>query len=361
MNLEELGWNAAFAAHFESFSGQNLCPARVVREERLSYEVLGECGPLRASIAGRLRHQADAAAELPAVGDWVAIEPRASEGAATIHAVLPRSSAFTRRAAGTAGDEQVAAANVDHIFLVSGLDGDFNPRRIERYVTVAWNSGATPVVVLNKADVCGDVAAALGEIEAVAPGVPIHALSAAKRSGMDSLDAYLQRGRTVALLGSSGVGTSTLVNALLESDVQRTKSVRCGDDHGRHTTTHRELFVLPGGGMIIDTPGMRELQLWSDDGDGLDSSFADVAALAERCRFRDCGHDGEPGCAIRAALEQGTLDAGRLASHRKLQRELRYAELRNDQSAQLIQKAKWRKVHKAYRKRTKMMKKRGKF
>lgn len=358
MNLEELGWNSIFSAHFESCNGPNRRPARVVREERLSYEVVGELGPLTASIAGRLRHNAGSAADLPAVGDWVAVEPRRDEGSATIHAVLPRKSAFSRRAAGTVGEEQVAAANIDHVFLMSGLDDDFNPRRTERYLTVAWNSGATPVVLLNKADVCGDIDRYVGEIEALAPATPIHAISAVTRLGIDALTPYLQRGQTVALLGSSGVGKSTLVNVLMDADAQRTNSVRRGDDHGRHTTTRRELFVLPGGAMIIDTPGMRELQLWSDDGDGLGSSFADIEALSRRCRFRDCGHEAEPGCAVRAALEEGMLDADRLASYRKLQRELRYAEIRNDRSAQLVQQAKWKKIHKAMRKLDKTGKRR---
>lgn len=354
MNLADLGWNPTFEAHFEPFSKQNLHPARVVREDKLSCAVQGERGLLTAAVSGKLRHTAVTPADLPAVGDWVAIEPRPAEARATIHAVLPRRSAFTRKAAGSGVAEQIAAANVDHAFLVGGLDGDFNPRRIERYLTVAYNSGASPVIVLNKADVCADVARRVAEIEAVAPATPVHAISAETRVGLDALQTYLRRGQTAALLGSSGVGKSTLVNALLNSAAQRTNEVRAGDDHGRHTTTRRELFLLPTGGMLIDTPGMRELQLWPGDDDGLSASFSDVEDLAERCRFRDCRHEHEPCCAVRAALEDGTLEAARLTSYRKLQRELHYAAIRNDQAAQQIQKAKWKTIHKAMRKRTKM-------
>lgn len=352
MILEDLGWNPMLESRFAPLRVRELLPARVIREHKLAYAVYGEWGPLTGTISGSLRHSAVSAAELPAVGDWVAIKPRPREARATIHSVLPRKSAFTRKAAGGGGDEQVAAANVDHVFLVAGLDGDFNPRRIERYLTAAWNSGAGPVIVLNKADLCSNIEERVAQVESAAAAVPIHAVSATTRLGLDALSAYLQRGRTVALLGSSGVGKSSLVNALLDAGVQRTNDVRAGDDRGRHTTTHRELFMIPGGGMLIDTPGMRELGLWSDDNEGLGSSFSDIEELGLRCRFRDCRHEHEPGCAIRAGLEDGSLDAARWAGYRKLQRELHHADVRNDQHAARIEKEKWKKIHKAYKKRT---------
>ena len=350
MNLAELGWNPVFEAHFEPFERRGLSPARVVREERLTYEIRGEHESLTAVVSGKLRFEAASAADRPAVGDWVAVEPRPAEGRATIHAVLPRKSVFARRAAGSGGAQQVAAANIDHVFLISGLDGDFNPRRIERYLTVAWNSGAAPVVVLNKADLCPDPAARSAEIESVAPATPIHAISAATGYGMAALRTYVQCGRTVALLGSSGVGKSTLLNALLGTAAQRTETVRAGDDHGRHTTTRRELFLLPAGGMVIDTPGMRELQLWSNDNHGLSASFGEIEELSRGCRFRDCRHESEPGCAVRAALDEGTLAAERLAGFGKLQRELHHAAIRNDRSAQAAEKAKWKRIHKTLKK-----------
>jgi ribosome biogenesis GTPase / thiamine phosphate phosphatase len=347
MSLHHLGWNAHFENLFVLHRSRGLEPARVSREDRGRYGVLDERGARSAELAGRLRHEARTRAELPAVGDWVALRPGAASSA-VIDAVLPRTSAFARKVAGETTEEQVVAANVDTVFLVSGLDGDFNPRRIERYLAAAWESGAEPVVVLNKADLAEDLESRLAEVLAVAPGAAVVTLSALGGQGLDSLARWLGPGRTVALLGSSGVGKSTLVNALLGEPRQAIGDVRADDSRGRHTTTHRELVPLPGGALLLDTPGMRELQLWGDES-GLDGAFPEIAQLAGGCRFRDCRHDGEPGCAVLGAVESGALEAGRLESWRKLQRELQWLASRQDARARAELLAKWKAIHKSMR------------
>jgi ribosome biogenesis GTPase len=346
--LEALGWSDALRQAFAPFATEGLEPARVAVVHSGLHRVCGEQGELLAEVAGRLRHQASGGQDLPAVGDWVAIRPRAGEGRATIHAILPRRSRFSRKAAGDETREQVLAANVDTVFLLAGLDGDYNPRRIERYLVTAWDSGAEPVVLLSKADLCEDVPARVAEIEALAAGVPVHAVSSLRREGLEAVRGYIPPGRTVALLGSSGAGKSTLINALLGEERLRTREVRRADSRGRHTTTRRELILLPGGGLVIDTPGMRELSLWQP-GEGLTSTFDDVEALAAGCAFKDCRHESEPRCAVREAVASGSLPSERLESWRKLQGELRYLELKQDQRAQLEQKRKWRVIHKAAR------------
>ena len=348
MELSELGWTSSLGEAFETYENDALVPGRVSAGHTRLHRVLTRHGELLAEVTGRLRHEARGPQDLPAVGDWVAVAPRLEEGRGTIHAVLPRRSAFVRRAAGPATAAQVLAANVDTVFLVAGLDGDFSPRRVERALVLAWESGASPVVLLNKADLGGDLEARRREIEAAAPGVPVHAVSALLGDGLDALASYLAPGRTVALLGSSGVGKSTLVNRLLGRERQPTAPVRAHDQTGRHTTTHRELIVLPGGAVLLDTPGLREIQLWATE-DGLLAAFDDVARLAAGCRFRDCRHRDEPGCAVRAAVAAGDLSAERLESHRKLEAELRHLEVRADVGLQREQKAKWRAIHKAAR------------
>jgi ribosome biogenesis GTPase / thiamine phosphate phosphatase len=353
LNLDALGWGPFFADGFEPHN-QDCIPARVGAQHRGGYVLYSERGELRAHVAGRLRHEIDwRVGLLPAVGDWVAAAPAADEGSATIQAVLPRRTKFSRQAAAGPNDlteEQVLAANVDTVFLVSGLGSDLNARRLERYLTMGWESGAEPVIVLTKADLVddADTELALGEVESIAFGVPVHAVSGVTGEGVAALDAYLRTGRTVALLGSSGVGKSTLVNHLSGREVLATQAVRA-DGRGRHTTTHRELVQLPGGAMLLDTPGMRELQLWQADS-GLEATFDDVERVAANCRFSDCSHDREPGCAVRTALADGSLDLDRWNSYSKLQRELRALEIRQDARLQSEERKARRRMARSFRK-----------
>lgn len=321
---------------------------RVAVEHRNSYLLYTEQGEQFAEVSGKLRHQTTGIQDFPAVGDWVVIQQIAAEQRAVIHAILPRSSKFSRKVAGSKTQEQVIAANVNTVFLVSGLDGDFNLRRIERYLILAWESGAIPVIVLNKADLCPNVEQRLAEVEAIAIGVPVIILSAAHQQGLESLQSYLQPGQTIALLGSSGVGKSTIANQLKGESIQTVQAVRQGDDRGKHTTTHRQLIPLPSGALMIDTPGMREVQAWSGT-EGLPETFSDIETLAEQCRFRNCQHDQEPGCAIQQALVDGHLDAGRFLNYQKLQRELHHLTRKQDQQAALVEKERWKKVHKSMR------------
>jgi len=345
MSLETLGWNSRFAEAFEPYRTQGLEAARVAREDRGRYVLLDASGEHTGKAAGKLLHDVSNRADLPAVGDWVAVRTT-TDGPAVIVAVLPRTSMFSRKVADEVTVEQVVAANVDTVFLVSGLDLDLNPRRIERYLTLAWESGATPVILLNKSDLAEDLEAQIAEVEAVAMGVPVLALSAEQGTGLDALSPWLAPGRTVALLGSSGVGKSTLLNALLGEARQDTAPVREHDSRGRHTTTSRELVPLPGGALLLDTPGMRALKLWGSE-ENLQNTFQDVAALAEQCKFRDCKHEREPGCAVHAALQDGTLEEGRFNSWRKLQRELGYLATRQDARARAAKVAKWKAIHKS--------------
>ncbi len=337
MDAKVLGWTPFFQEHFDQFRQPGMAPARVAEEHKNTYILQSEFGELSASVSGRMRHEAGSRSDLPAVGDWVAILPRADEGKGTIHAVLPRKSAFIRKEAGGKTEGQVVAANVDTVFLVVGLDHDFNPRRIERYLTASWDSGAKPVIVLNKADVCADIPACMKTVEDAAMGVPVHVVSAVKGEGLDVLATYVAAGQTVAFLGSSGVGKSSLINCLLGEDRLEVRAVREDDSRGRHTTTHRELIVLPRGGIVIDTPGMRELQLWAGDG-SVERTFEDIEALVDECRFGNCHHEAEPGCAVQQAIADGVLDPARLRSYRKLQRELRHIEARKDDKARLTQR-----------------------
>lgn len=343
MQLSSLGWNERFAALFTPHASAGLDPGRILQQFNSFYTVGMESGEVRAQISGHLRFSAGTS-ELPVTGDWVAMRLVQGDGLAQIQAVLPRATQFSRRAAGKAEREQVVAANLDYAFLVSGLDNDFSPRRIERYLAAAWDSGATPIVILNKLDLCDTPLERIRAVDRVAQGIAIHAVSALRGDGIEELIRYCQPGKTIAMLGSSGVGKSTLLNRLLGKEQQSTQPVS-DDGRGRHTTTRRELLFCASGGMMIDTPGMRELQLWGDD-EGLQLTFDEIETLARNCRFHDCRHLHEPGCAVRAAVEAGTLNADRLTSLHKLQREL---SMREEATAKLAEKRRWKNIHKSAR------------
>ncbi|AYM01545.1 ribosome small subunit-dependent GTPase A [Levilactobacillus yiduensis] len=319
IDLQEFGATTDRFAQAGTLPGQTL--ARVTAQHRELYQVITARGSQSAQVAGRLSHNLREATDFPAVGDWVAVT--ATQTPAMIQRVLPRQSVLIRGAVGKAGG-QVIAANVDTIFICMSLNANFNARRIERYLTMAWDSGAVPVVVLTKADLCADVAAKLAELAPVTVGVDVLTCSAQTGEGVAALKAYVTGNQTVSFIGSSGVGKSTLINHLLGTAQLATKAIRADDDKGRHATTARELLRLPDGGVVIDTPGMRELQV---QGGNLDQAFADVTALASHCKFRNCTHQTEPGCAVQAALAAGQLDAERLASYQKLQRELAYSDM----------------------------------
>jgi len=345
--LHELGWNSFFQQYLKA--GDSRMPARIVEQQRSAYRVVCEAGELMAETAGRLRYAAAERSGLPVVGDWVLIEARFAEGRASIHEVLPRRTKFSRKEAGSETTEQIAAANIDTVFLMTSLNADLNLRRIERYLTTVWDSGALPVILLSKADLCDDAPSAIVAVDEVALGVPIHAVSALTGEGLEQLHEYLKSGQTIALLGSSGVGKSTLINRFLGREVQKVREIRDDDARGRHTTTARRLFLLPAGGMLIDTPGMRELQLW-DASDGLSQTFSDIELLAQDCRFRDCHHESEPGCAIQAALAKQQLSSARFESYQKLRRELRYLARKQDVLRRIQETRKWKRIHKAVRK-----------
>ena len=328
--LESLGWNRHFALSFAELSSPCQLPGRVLAGTHGIVRVHTEDGVQEAVVAGRLRHRAAEGEDLPVVGDWVVVQPPESSTGevARVETVLPRRSKLSRKVAGARAVEQVVAANVDLVFLVMGLDGDYNPRRLERFLIMVAASGARPSIVLNKADLCANVGERLEEVRCLAPEVPVCAISAVA-GDLSAVESLLAVGETVCLLGSSGVGKSTLVNRLAGKELLRTEAVRTSDDRGRHTTTHRELFVLTQGWLLIDNPGVREIQLWDTD-DGMAESFADVQGLARQCRFRDCNHTGEPGCAVRRAVEEGTLDESRLLQLEKLEREAEVLERRRD-------------------------------
>ena len=345
--LTRLGWSAQWQSDLDSLADGALSPARVAEEHRDGYVVFTADSALRATVTGRLRHEARDARELPAVGDWVAID--AAPGAsATIRHVLPRRSALVRKTAGTRTDAQVVAANVDLVFVVTSANQDFNAARLARYLTAVWESGAQPVVLVTKADLAADVDPFVAEAAAASPGADVLAVSAIDGRGVDDVTARLAPGVTAAFVGSSGVCKSTLVNRLLGEERLAVREVRAHDDRGVHTTTSRQLIELPSGASVIDTPGMRELLPWDAAG-GLAAAFADVAELAAACRFRDCKHASEPGCAVLAATGDGSLPAERLEQWRALEREMAWLDRKSNVQAMQAERRRWKVISKSVR------------
>jgi ribosome biogenesis GTPase / thiamine phosphate phosphatase len=353
-DLRELGWDNEWARIFAEHAPEGTVPARVSIEFNHIYRAVSAEGELQTQLSGRIRHQATGRHELAAVGDWVAVRASA-DGSGVIEAILPRRSKFSRKVAGELTEEQVVASNIDTVFLVMGLDHDFNPRRLERYLLTSFESGARPVVLLSKADGATDLSTRIAEAQAVSPSVPVHATTAIRRElptggivepEVSVVEQYLGVGRTGALLGSSGAGKSTIINALLGTPVLKTAAVRASDSRGRHTTRHRQLLVLPGRGVLIDTPGMRELQLW-DVTEGAKESFDDIETLAAGCHFSNCRHKDEPRCAVKAAVTDGQLAPERLASYVKLQDELQALDAKRDIRARIDDKRRDKTVHKA--------------
>ncbi|WP_257391858.1 ribosome small subunit-dependent GTPase A [Mesobacillus jeotgali] len=350
--LESIWMTAEIIRDFEDYYLQGYKPGRVAVEHKHSYRVWLEDGEHLCTLSGKLTYEANGRDELPAVGDWVAVKVSPGEMRGTIQGILPRKSKFSRKAAGQVTEEQIVAANIDTVFIVNSLNDDLNLRRIERYLLLAWESGSNPVIILSKADLDSDIEAKIKLVSTVAIGVPVIPVSILEGTGMNELQLYLAPGRTVALIGSSGVGKSSLVNYFTGYEKQLVKEIRESDDKGKHTTTHREMVLLPDGAVLIDTPGMRELQLWTSE-EGISESFADIDQYAAACKFRDCSHDNEPGCAVWTAINTGSLDEGRLSNYKKLQKELAYMDRKVDKKAQAEEKRHWKNINKEIRQKAK--------
>lgn len=352
-SLEDIGWNAFFQQQFEQLNTPGTIPARIAEELRGAYRLQTIKGLAAAVVPGKLLHRASAREDLPAVGDWVLAAPLPGEERMIVLDMLDRKTKLSRQQAGGKTGEQILATNVDKVLLVASLNKELNLRRIERFMTAVWESGATPVIVLNKADLSDEGELLRGDVQSAAPGVPVLITSAATGDGVETLSGHLAPGETVVLIGSSGVGKSSLINRLSGHETQVVSHIRESDDRGRHTTTTRQMLIVPGRGIIIDTPGLRELQLW-DSGDGGSSQvFAEIEELAARCAFSDCRHESEPGCAVQEALEGDQLDPERFSSYRKLERERMYIARKHDRSLQMDETRRWKQIHKENRRRMK--------
>jgi len=354
--LEDWGWDARWAEAFGGDATKGLFPVRLIEEQRGLFQIMSEQGVKGARTPGTMRHKAADRAGLPAVGDWVCAEAVPNEKVVLIRRILPRRTKLSRKAAGETMEEQVIAANLDTVLVMTALNADFNARRLERFLTVSRESGAEPVLLLNKLDECAEPEPFLKDARQAAGDAAVLAISARAGTGLDALAAWIKPGRTVGLIGSSGVGKSTLVNRLAGNEKLKTAETRKSDERGRHTTTHRQLFILPGGGILLDTPGMREMQFW-DAEQGLAKTFDDIEALAPSCRFKDCAHGSEPGCAVKAAVEAGTVAAERLASWAKLKRESASDNRRREPAAPPTEKQQWKTASRAQRKKIREKKK----
>lgn len=348
MELKKLGFNAFVEKHFEQNKKRNLSIGRICAEYKESYKLFSELGELSAIISGKFRNNCKTKENFPAVGDWVLFELFDKESKAVIQKILPRKSKFSRKVAGKETQEQIIASNVDFAFIVCALNYDFNLRRIERYLSLVWQSGATPVIVLTKTDLCEDINKRITEVESIALGVDIHAISNISVNGIDILHKYFSENKTVILLGSSGVGKSSLINNLAKEEVMKVNILRNGIEKGRHTTTHKQMIILQNGGLIIDAPGIRELQLW-DAEEGISQSFNDIEEIARHCKFNNCTHVDEPDCAVRKVIENKLLDKKRLENYLKVQKEQEYLTNRQSQSAAKVEKDKWKAIHKQIR------------
>lgn len=345
MELNNLGFDAFFQKHFENYQLETFSTGRICAEYKENYKLFSEFGELSANISGKFRNNCTTREDFPSVGDWVLFDYIENENKAIIQEVLPRKSKFSRKVAGQQTQEQIIASNVDFAFIVCALNYDFNPRRIERYLSLIWQSGATPVVVLTKTDLCSDVQDKISEVVNIAFGIDIYAISNVSTEGIEILKKYFEGNKTVVLLGSSGVGKSSLINNLAKEEIMKVNGLRSNIEKGQHTTTHKQMIFLPNGGLIIDTPGIRELQLW-DAEDGISQTFKDIEELAESCKFNDCTHANEPGCAVRKAISEGILDKSRFENYIKVQKEQEYLISRQTQSAAKVERNKWKAIHK---------------
>ncbi len=352
MNLKELGWNKHFREHFEKYKDSDLVPARVIREDKYTYSVMCKKGELMAEITGKFRYETELNTDFPKTGDWVVLTPRYNEGTASIHALLPRINCISRKEAGSKTsikggktEEQIIAANIDTAFIICGLDWDYSLRRIERFIMLARKSETFPVIILNKADICKKVEDRVVEVKTIAGDAPVYAISATEKQGIRSLYKYFKTGKTIVLLGSSGVGKSTLINSILKDDRQEVKELSKYSNKGLHTTSTREMIFIPDKGLIIDNPGMREVGMWADE-ETLSDSFDDIEELASQCHYRDCQHESEPKCAIKQALEDGTLDPDRYQNYLKLQKEIEFLEKQQQEKERRAEKTMQKKTRK---------------